>query len=71
MMMLTLGLQSKIEDGNIKVTQGEVIGVCTDLSDDEIDGLHIDQFTALYNDIISLSYEGIEPSDGDGEGKKQ
>lgn len=67
MMMITLGLQSKIEDDNITVTQREVITGCTDLSDEEIEGLHIDQFTALYSDIIELSYEGIESS-GEGDG---
>ena len=69
-MMLTLGLQSKIEDDNIRVTQKEVFEVCTDLSDEELDGLRVDQFTSLYQDIIALSYSGIEAVKG-GESKKQ
>ena len=71
MMMVTLGLQAKIEDDNIDVTQKEVLLECTDLTEEEVEGLHIDQYLAIYNDIIDLSSEGVDSSRQGGDPKKQ
>ena len=54
---LTLWLQARIEDENILVTYADVVRDCTDMSDEEIDGLYIDQFEALYGDIIAFTYD--------------
>jgi hypothetical protein len=67
MKKLTLGMQSRIEDENIMVTYADVIGACTDMTQEDIDGLHQDQFEALYSDINEFTYTAQKE---DGEPKK-
>lgn len=71
MMKLTLGLQAKIEDGDIEVTKRDIVVDCTDLSKEELDTLHLDQFQSIYEDVIALSYGGETSGSEDGDGKKQ
>ena len=65
--MLTLGLQARIEDENTEVTFRDIVEGCTNMPNDVIDTLHLDQFKAIYDDIIAFTY--IEP-EGGGEPKK-
>ena len=68
MRKLTLGLQARIEDENILVTYTDVVRNCTDMSDEDIDGLYVDQFEALYSDIMAFTYD--MPKKADNEPKK-
>ena len=65
MRKLTLGLQSDIEDDNIDVTIEQVVQCSTDLTDDDIKGLDLDQFGAIYKDITTFTYETNKSEDGE------
>ncbi len=68
MQKLTLGMQSRIEDENISVTYRDVLEVCTDMSAEDIEALHIDQFEGIYTDITLFTYDADK---GDGEEPKK
>ena len=65
MRKLTLGLQSDIEDDNIDVTIAQVVQCSTDLTDDDIKSLDLDQFGAIYKDITTFTYETNKSEDGE------
>jgi|GEM_PF-7078682 len=69
MKKFTLGLQSKIEDDNISVTLVEALKTCTNMSEDDILGLDVDQLDAIYLDIREFTYTPTDP-EGEGEPKK-
>jgi len=68
MKMLTMGLQARIENEDTVVTLIDVVKDCTSMSFDDLDELHIDQFKAIYDDVIAFSYSNKTE---DGEVKKQ
>ena len=60
MQKMTLGLQAKIEDANIAVTYKDVIKGCTDMGDEDIGGLHLDQSEGIYEDIALFTYDATK-----------
>jgi len=56
MKMLTIGLQAKIEDENIEVTRRDIIIDCTNLKEEDLDNLRIDQFQSIYDDTVAFCY---------------
>ena len=65
MQKMILGLQAKIEDENIAVTYKDVIEACTDMGADSIEGLHLDQFEGIYEDITLFTYDATKSEDGE------
>lgn len=52
---MKIGLMAKIEDENIFVSQIDVLIDCTTLGMEEIQVLHTDVLTKLYNDVADLT----------------
>ncbi len=65
----TLALQARMEDENIDVSVREFVQGCTDLSDEQIQGVRNDQLQEIYKDIATFAYSVEDKSEG--KGKKQ
>jgi hypothetical protein len=69
MFKFTLGLQSRLEDENISVSYLDILQDATDMTDEDISGLRMDQIEILYKDISDFTYE--ESGDNKHSGSKK
>ena len=65
MRKLTLGLQADIEDDNVPVTLRQVVEGSTNMSKDDIDALHVDQFEGIYEDVTAFTYDQTQSEEGE------